>query len=68
MSKAQELDLIWKHTHPDYRGKIDGVRYVLVWSNAHGTSSIPLQSLHAKEHAEKLAYAMRCEERGKRGW
>jgi hypothetical protein len=65
--KVQEMNLIWKHTHPDYRGVIDGVRYVLV--NEEGaTVSVPLQSLHQEEHARMLAYAKGCEERGRRGW
>ena len=25
MTKDHDLDLIWKHTHPDYRGAINGV-------------------------------------------
>lgn len=66
--KVQEMNLIWKHTHPDYRGKIDGVRYVLVGRRGSGTCSVPLQSLTAEEHAEMLKYAKGCQERGRKGY
>lgn len=68
MLKDRDLDLIWKHTHPDYRGTIDGVRYVLTSGPTGGTESVPLAGLTLEERASKLAYAKRCEERGRRGW
>lgn len=64
--KVAEMNLIWKHTHPDFRTKIDGVRHVLIGRN--GTTLVPLQSLTKEEHAEKLAYAKGCEARGRRGY
>lgn len=66
--KVQEMNLIWKHTHPDYRGVIDGVRYILVNDKTGATVSVPLQSLHRKEHEDHLRYAKMCETQGRRGW
>ncbi len=67
--RADEYNLIWKHTHPDYRGiSPGGVRHILVGSRPGGTHSVPVQSLTAAEHAEHLAYARNCEARGRPGW
>jgi hypothetical protein len=44
MSRATKLALIWKHTHRDYKGKIDGVKYVLVLREG-GTCSVALTDL-----------------------
>ncbi len=68
MTKAQELNLIWKHTHPDFKGKIDGKRHVLCWIDGSGTCSVPLDALPEKEYQSKLGYAQRREARGERGY
>ena len=69
MTKDHDLDLIWKQTHPDYRGAINGVRYVLCYDRTTGgTESVPLSGLTLAERASKLAYAKGCEQRGRRGW
>lgn len=67
--KDPDLALIWKHTHPDFRGVIDGVRYVLCSNpKTGGTESVPLDGLTLEERASKLKYAKGCEERGRSGW
>ncbi|HZM28765.1 MAG TPA: hypothetical protein VFB89_15560 [Gemmatimonadales bacterium] len=58
-----DLDLIWKHTHPDFRGVIDGIRYVLTNRNG-ATVLAPLHSLPEAELADSLAYARSRVERG----
>jgi hypothetical protein len=52
-----QYDLIWKHTHRDFKGKIDGVRYILVFRN--GTQSVALENLTDAEFDDALGYARR---------
>ncbi|ERP95732.1 hypothetical protein Q669_29630 [Labrenzia sp. C1B10] len=47
MTHAERLDHIWKTKHSDYKGKIDGKRYILIQRN--GTASVPLSSLTESE-------------------
>jgi hypothetical protein len=54
---SKHLDLIWKHTHNDSRGLINGQRYVLSLRQG-GTQSVPLDSLTPAEVADKLSYAI----------
>lgn len=63
---AEVLNLIWRHTHPDYRGITDGVRYVLTYSPQYGTISTPLDNLPLEELVERYLYAKRREARGER--
>jgi hypothetical protein len=65
MSRSQKLALIWKHTHRDYRGKINGERAILVFRSGNGTCSVPLTALTDAEVADKLSFAERQE--AKRG-
>lgn len=58
------LDLIWKHTHPDYKGRINGVRYVLTLSPDGATISTPLQSLPKAALQSAYRYAMSRAARG----
>lgn len=62
MSRTEALRLIWKHTHRDYRGKVNGVKSVLVLRTG-GTHLVPLDALTDAEVADKLAYAERREQR-----
>lgn len=48
MTRAQKLATIWRRKHRDYKGKIDGVKYVLVLRQG-GTCSVPLDSLTDEE-------------------
>lgn len=62
-----DLDLIWKHTHRDYRGTMNGVRTILTLRQG-GTTLVPLDGLTDAEKADKLAYAKSREARGERGY
>lgn len=62
------LDLIWRHTHPDYKGVIGGARYILVNRGAEGTCSVALESLTDDEIADKYKYAKSREARGQRAY
>ncbi len=64
MRTPKDLNLIWKHTHRDYRGVVDGKRFVMKYRN--GTTLVPLDALTDAEFAEDLAYAKRCEERARK--
>ena len=43
--KQRDLDLIWRYTHPDFRGEMYGIRYVLHYAGSFGTCNVPLESL-----------------------
>lgn len=64
MTRKEELRLIWKHTHRDFKGVIDGQKHVLCLIDG-ATCSVPLDALPPERHAEKLAYAVRAEERAR---
>ena len=63
-SKA-DISLIWRHTHPDYRGRIDGKRSILVNRNG-GTQSVPIESLTDSEWSGYLGAAQRREKNGQK--
>jgi hypothetical protein len=65
MDRKEELRLIWKHTHRDFKGKINGVKHVLCLIPGSGTCSVPLDALPPEKHAESLKYALWAEERAK---
>lgn len=62
-----DLDLIWKHTHRDYRGTMNGVRTILTLRQG-GTTLVRLDDLTDDEKADKLKYAKSREARGERGY
>lgn len=64
--RERDRQLIWKHTHRDFRSVIGGVRYVLVLREG-GTHLVPLGDLNDAECALKLAYAEAREARAKGG-
>jgi hypothetical protein len=43
MTRDEKLAAVWKATHRDYKGKIDGKKAVMVYRN--GTTSVPLDDL-----------------------
>lgn len=45
--------LVYKHTHADFKGRIDGVRTILKCTNQ-GTCAVPLTSFTDEELLEKL--------------
>ena len=55
MTREQKLNLIYRSTHRDYKGKIDGVRTIMVYRN--GTTLIDLESLTDAEIESKLPKA-----------
>lgn len=64
MTRDQQLTLIYRHTPRDYKGRReDGTRCILVFEPGVGTCSVPLDSLTDAQVANKLAYALRCEEK-----
>lgn len=52
LTREQKLKLVWKNTHNDFRGKIDGRKTVLVYRN--GTTLVFLDNLTDEEINDKL--------------
>jgi hypothetical protein len=46
--------LLWKNTHKDFRGSIDGVKNVLVNRGSEGTCLVPLSALTEEELLGKI--------------
>jgi hypothetical protein len=46
--------LLWKNTHKDFRGSIDGVKNVLVNRGAEGTCLVSLDALTDQELLSKI--------------
>lgn len=66
MSYAEkDIRLIYRHTHPDYRGKINGVHNILI-NRGGGTCLVNIKDLMPAEFANQLEYAKRREARGER--
>lgn len=59
--RKEALKLIWRHTHKDYRGALDGAKTILVFRN--GTCLVALDDLTDAEIAEKLPLAQKMEAR-----
>lgn len=60
MTREQELKLIYRHTHRDFKGKIGGCGAVMVLRNG-GTSLVMVTALTDAEIAKMLPYALRKE-------
>lgn len=52
LTREQKLKLVWKNTHKDYRGKIDGRKSIMVYRN--GTTLVFLDDLTDAEINDKL--------------
>lgn len=62
MNRKRLESLLWKYTHPDFKGKReDGTRCVNHFVSAHGTCSVPISSLSDEEIVAKLPKAGREE-------
>ena len=61
LTRDEQLKLIWRYTHKDYRSITNGKRMVLIFRTGVGTCLVPLDSLTADEIANKLPYALRKE-------
>ena len=44
-------DKTWNKIHKDFKGVVNGVRYVLVFDEKHGTISVPMDSFVAKKYS-----------------
>ena len=64
-TREHYLKLIWRHTHRDYRGKIDGEKAILVLREG-GTHAVKLTDLTEAEFRDKAAYALKKEDARKR--
>lgn len=53
IASPANLDKVWRKTHRDYRGTIDGIRHILVLRNG-GTCSVPLSHLTDAEIADRI--------------
>ena len=62
-TRAQALQLIWRHTHPDFKGtrSSDGKRTILVNRGGEGTCLVELDALTDADIADKLPYVVACE-------
>jgi hypothetical protein len=52
--------LLWKYTHKDFRGSIDGVKNVLVNRGREGTCLVPLSVLTDDELLGKIPKRLMC--------
>ena len=65
MDRKQQLNLIWRHTHRDYKGtRADGVKTILVNENG-ATCLVELDALTDAQIAEKLPYCLKKEQERK---
>jgi hypothetical protein len=55
--RDKKLALVWKHKHRDYKGRINGERYVMIYRN--GTMSVPLTDLTDAEIETSLPKGMK---------
>ena len=51
--------LIWKHTHRDFKGTVDGVKTIMVFRSGVGSTLCAITDLSDDEYADRLAYAVR---------
>lgn len=68
-----KINVIFRHTHRDFKSTINGERYVLVNRRAEGTCLVAIKDLTEAELADKLAYALkkeraRLEARAEQDW
>ncbi len=65
-TRKEALQLIWRHTHPDYKGKDEsGARTILVNGGAAGTLAVWLDALSGEHVRDKLPYCARKDAREK---
>lgn len=56
MTKEQKLKKIWSKTHKDFRGKIDGVKMIMLFRSGLGTCLVPLEALTDQEIEKFSSY------------
>lgn len=52
MTRDQKLKLVWKHTHRDYKGTMNGIKTIMVYRQ--GTCLVALSDLTDKEIETRL--------------
>lgn len=52
MTREQKLKLVWKHTHRDYKGMLEGQRSIMVYRQ--GTCLVLLKDLTDAEIEERI--------------
>ena len=52
MNRAQALKQIWRETHRDYRGTMNGTRTIMIWRN--GSRLVALDSLTDAEICDRV--------------
>lgn len=57
MTREQKLRIVWKHTHRDFRGALNGERTIMVYRN--GTCLVRLKDLTDTEIEERIPRALR---------
>jgi hypothetical protein len=68
MTRAQQLRLIWRHTHRDLKGRINGKgnKYI-VFCRADGPHLVELPEITDQEIAQRMPYALRKEAQRRAG-
>lgn len=57
MTREQKLKLVWKHTHRDYKGMLEGQRSIMVYRQ--GTCLVLLKDLTDAEIEERIPRALK---------
>lgn len=57
MTRDQKLKIVWKHTHRDYKGTLEGQRSIMVYRQ--GTCLVLLKDLTDKEIEERIPRALK---------
>jgi hypothetical protein len=57
VTREQKLKLVWKHTHRDYKGMLEGQRSIMVYRQ--GTCLVLLKDLTDAEIEERIPRALK---------
>lgn len=57
MTRDQKLMIVWKHTHPDYKGMLEGQRSIMVYRQ--GTCLVLLKDLTDTEIEERMPRSLK---------
>jgi len=52
MTRDEKLKIVWKHTHSDYKGMLNGERSIMVYRE--GTCLVLLKDLTDKEIEDRI--------------
>jgi hypothetical protein len=61
LTKADKLNLIYRHTHRDFKSGKKGEGRNILMLTIHGTTLVPITALTDKEIEDKLPYALKKE-------